>query len=273
MTIANNPSSAMLRELRQAKEDAVLTAATGEGGNPDGQIDELPAQASEDAPSEATPEIQAAASEETPTETQGAAASAREEEEPVRIGGHTFKNQAEAFAWAEQQERERELAEAHAAGIRETLEATRAPAQPDPEPEDDFEQRFYSNPKETLKEVQIRARDEAVQTIKQEMQRERLWDAFLQEYPDIRRKDAERILNENWETIGRMTDLAKAQKVLATKVRAEYEEITNLTKPRTALADRKQTVATGGGTPQRSVTPKNNDAPLDFASQLRANKR
>lgn len=273
MQVGNNPSSAMLKELAQAKDEAVRTAETGEGGNPNGQIDELPPEAPEVEASASSAEGEEAPAKEASAASEGESGDDGGEEEPIRIGGHTFKNQREAFAWAEQQERERELAEAHAAGIRETLEATRQPTQPDPEPEDDFEQRFYSNPKETLREVQARARDEAVSTIKKEMERERLWNNFLQENPDIRRKDAERVLQENWETIGRMTDLAKAQKALATKVRAEYEEIVSLTKPRTQLSDRKQTVSAGGNSPRAGVTPRKEEAPLDFASQLRANKR
>lgn len=257
--------SDMLKELAQAKDDAKHTAVTGEGGNPNGETIELTTQASEDQAREATPEVQAAASEETPEETQGSA----DQEEEIRINGQTFKSQREAFAYAEQLAREKELTEAHAAGIREALEATRQPTEQQPEPEDDFEQRFYSNPKETLKEVQSRARDEAVAIIKQEQERERIWNQFLSEHPDIRRKDAERVLQENWDVLGKMTDLKKAQAVLAQKVRAEYEEIIQAAKPRTVLAEKKQVLSPSGGQP-RSVTPQKVEKPLDFASQMRA---
>jgi len=271
--LENNPNSDMLKELRQAKEEAKLTAATGEGGNPNGQADELPQGSS---PLQASEET-AVNGEETPQEAPAEAeresapdAGGESEEGPIRIGDQTFKTSKEAIAYAERLEREKLLTEAHAAGVREALEATRQPVQPEPEPEDNFEERFYANPKETLKEIQARARDEAIQAIRAENQREKMWGEFLEQYPDIRRKDAERVLQENWDSIGKMTNVPEAMKVLARKVRSEYEEIIERTKPRTVLADKKQVVSAGGGAP-KSVTPqKKDDRPLDFASQIRA---
>jgi hypothetical protein len=258
----SNPESAMLKELREAKESAARTAATGEGGNPNGQAEELTPEASAlEASPEAT-EVEAAPAEETP------AAPAGEVEEPIRINGQIFATQREAFAYADQLAREKELTDAHAQGIREALEATRQPVATAPEPEDNFEERFYSNPKEELKNLKAQATAEAVQIIKAEQAREKIWNDFLNENPDIRRKDAERILSENWDVIGKMTDLKQGQKVLAQKVRAEYDEITQLTKPRTVLADKKQVQSPSGGAP-KGVTPKKEEAPLAFAQQMR----
>lgn len=258
--------SDMLKELAQAKEEAKHTAATGEGGNPDGQAEELPVPPSALAQGAEAAETQATTAEEAPTEAEGSAEPEAEEE--IRINGQVFKSQREAFAYAEQLAREKDLTEAHAAGIREALEATRQPVEQQPEPEDDFEQRFYANPKETLKEIQGRARDEAVAVIRAEQQRENLWNQFLAEHPDIRRKDAERILSENWDTIGKMTDLRKAQAVLAQKVRAEYDEIIQTAKPKTILSDKRQVVSPGGGQP-KGVTPKKEEKPLGMAAQMR----
>jgi hypothetical protein len=272
MQIENNPESAMLKELRQAKDEAQHTASTGEGGNPDGQADELPEGSSTLKASEETTVDATETSEETPTPSKGDATAddTDAEEGPIRIGGQTFKTQTEAIAYAERLEREKELTDAHAAGIREALEATRQPVQPNPELEDNFEERFYANPKEALKEVQTRARDEAVAVIRRETERERMWNDFITQYPDVRRKDAERVLHENWETIGRMTNVPDAMKTLARKVRSEYEEIVALTRPRTELSSKKQIVSTGGTAP-KSVTPQRKDErPLDFASQMRA---
>lgn len=274
----NNPASAMLRELKTAKEEAKVTARTGEGGNPNGQTEELPKGTSAFQASEETPVTGEETTEEAPQETEGIAVSGElaaesietaTEEEPIRIGGQTFKSQREAFDYAERLEREKELTDAHAAGIREALEATRAPVQPQPEPEDNFDEKFYANPKEALKEVQTRARDEAVAIVRAEAQRERLWDQFLNEYPDVRRKDAERILNENWETIGKMTDVPKAMRVIATKVRTEYEEIVALSKPKTVLAAKKQTVSASGAQPKGVTPQKKEDTPLSFAEEVR----
>lgn len=263
----NNPNSAMLKELKQAKDEAVTTAATGEGGNPDGQAEELPQGSSPLEASAETSETQETSAEETPAAAQG---DSSDEEGEVKLAGQTFKSTKEALTWAEERERERELTEAHTAGIREALEATRQPAQPDPEPEDDFEQRFYSNPKEALREVQARAVEEAEKRINANMTREKMWNDFLNEYPDLRRKDAERILNENWGVIGKMTDLKQAMKALAQRTRAEYDEIEQLRKPRTVLSDKKQVVSPSGGSPKGVTPQKNNDKPLDFAAQMRA---
>ncbi len=262
----SNPNSAMLKELAQTKEAAKNTAKTGEGGNSNGQAEELPQGSSPLEAREETPVDAPEASEETPETPEGEPTPT---EEPIRIGTQTFKNQTEAFAWAEDQERQRELTEAHAAGIRETLEATRVPVAPAPEPEDNFEERFYSNPKEALKEVQARATRDALAAVQAETHKEKLWNQFLGEYPEIRRKDAERILKENMDTIGKMTDVTKAMKAIATKVRSEYQEIAELTKPRTALANKTTTVAASGGSPSRVTPQKKDDRPLSFAEEMR----
>lgn len=262
--IENNPNSAMMREVGRlnAERKGELTESD----------EELPQGSSQVEESEETPVVEAGAAEETSEEAEGVAA--QSESEPIRIGDQIFTSEKEAFAYAAKLEQDRLLAEAHSAGIREALEATRAaqaPAQTE-EPEDDFEQRFYANPKEALKAVQAQARDEAVNLIRQEQQREKLWADFLTENPDIRRKDAERVLNENWETIGRLTDYDKAKKILAQRVRAEYEEIASYAKPRTTLASKPQAVSPSGGAP-RGVTPKGKEEKvLSFSEQLRQAK-
>lgn len=266
--IANNSNSAMLREVAQVNARA---QATARGENTE-QTEELPEGTSPVETQSAAPVAQAQTPEEAPEETQGESSSpapvaAAEAEEPVRVGEKTYRNYEEAFR---ELERERELEAAHSAGIREALEVTRAQNQPtQPEPEDDFEQRFYANPKETLKEVQAKARDEALAALKAEQQKEKLWSDFLSEFPDIRRKDAERVLAENMDTIGKLTDVERGKKLLAQKVRAEYDEILSQHKPRTQLASKPQAISPSGGTP-RGVTPtKKEETPLSFSEQMR----
>jgi hypothetical protein len=266
--------SEMLKELAQSKESAKHTAATGEGGNPNGQADELPEGSSPLEARPEAPEVEEESAEEAPVdesessdEPAKAAAGAK-----IRIGGREFESQEEAFKYAEQLERDNEITNAHAAGIREALEATRGPAQPQEEPEEDFDAKFYANPKETLKEIQAKATQDAIALIRAETQREKVWSDFLNEYPDIRRKDAERILSENADTIGKMTDLAAAQKKIAQKVREEYREIQDLMKPRTELKSSKQALSPSGGA-GKGVTPKKSEEkPLSFAEQIRQNR-
>lgn len=262
--------SEMMKEVMANNEKLKVTAQTGEGGNPDGETSELPEGASPLEASETAPVAEEAPAEGT---EEPASAAPAEEETLIRIGTETFKTQREAIAYAEQLEREKLVAESYNQGIRDTLNSNTGTA-PQPEPEDNFEERFYANPKETLKEVQAKARDEAIAVIRAENQRENLWTQFLTENPDIRRKDAERVLNENWDTIGKMTDLSKAMKVLAQRTRAEYEEIRDLMKPRTELSSKRGPASpSSGGTPARVTPEKKTEAPLSFAAQLKSIKR
>lgn len=200
------------------------------------------------------------------------AAPAVEEEEPIRIAGKTFKTQKEAIAYAEQLEQEKLISEAHAMGVREAIAAQQAATPPPAVVEEDFETKFYSNPKETLREIQARARDEAVAVIRAETTREKAWNDFLSEYPDIRRQDAEVILANSAKTIG-VLPWEEGRKALAQAVYKEYDEIANLRRPKTELHQKKQVLSPSGGA-ARGVTPKTDDEkPLSFSQQLRRLKR
>lgn len=260
--LENNSTSAMLKEVGRlhAEKKGQTTEA-----------EELPKGTSPIKASEETAVESEETAEETPAAAEGEPGgdAPASEEEPIRINGQVFKTQTEAFAYAEQLAREKELTDAHSAGVREALEASRQPTQPAAEPEDDFDQRFYSNPKETLRGLKEEAKREALAIMQQEQNRERLWGNFLTENPDIRRKDAERILMENWGTIGHMTDFDRAQKLLAQKVRSEYEEIAGLLKPRTVVESKKQAISPSGGSPGGVTPKKKDDAPLSMAQQMR----
>lgn len=261
--IESNPDSEMMREV------ARMNAERKGGRSEESENEETLPPGAE--PLAAAPN----APEETPEETSEGEAPAPVEEpadEPVRINGQEFKNAKEAFEYAERIAREKELTDAHAQGIREALEAQRlsnpAPAPQGPTKEE-LELEFYSDPVGAMAKVQARARDEAMSEIRAEQSRERAWNEFLTENPDIRRKDAERVLQENWQTIGTMTDLDRAKKLLAQKVRSEYAEISEMMKPRTQLADKKQTLSPAGGA-TRGVTPtKKEEKVLSFAEQMR----
>lgn len=195
------------------------------------------------------------------------------EEEEIRIGDQVFKTQAEAFRYAEKLEQEKLLAEAHSAGIQEVLRA-QAASQPAPIVEDKFDEEFYANPKATLEKVKLQATADAEARIDMKLAREKQWDTFLEKYPDIRRKDAERILSEQWDTLGKITDLEKGMQVLAQRVRADYAELEEIRKPRTALPEKKGAQTSRSGGSPISVTPKENEArPLTLAEQMRTLKR
>lgn len=261
--------SEMLQQVAEAKEAAKHTAQTGEGGNPDGQADELPEGSSPLEASEKASADEAEVAEEASAETERVA-SAEEPETLITINGREFKTQSEAIKYAEELERKAEAAELYNQGVRDALSAGK-PIEAQAQPEDDnFEERFYANPKEMLKEVQQKATQDALRQIQAEQKKEALWTEFLSSNPDIRRKDAERVLQENWDTLGAMTDVSRAMKVLAQKTRAEYQDIIDHHKPRTELAAKKgQVVSPAGGSAPRVTPQKKEEAPLDFASQLR----
>lgn len=259
----NSAPESTLAQLARAREEAKHTAKTGEGGSADGQAEDLP---------QGTTKVARSSSDEGDSggEAANAVAEAAEQEEEtlIRIGDQTFKSQADAIRYAERLESEKLASDAYNQGVREAMRAN-APAA-EPEPEDNFDERFYSDPKGTLKEVKDKAVNDALAIFRQEQQREVLWGQFLTAHPDIERKDAERILNDNWETIGKMTDLTKAQSVLAQRTRAEYQRMADRLKPRSELpAKGGQAVSPSGGS-AKGVTPeKKDEKPLDFISQMK----
>jgi hypothetical protein len=265
--------SEMAEQVRQAKEDAKNIAQTGVGGNANGQNDELPKGSSPVAASADSTEVTEEVAEES--EVEATAGEDTTGDDLIRIGDKEFKTQKEAIAYAQSLEEKNLHSELYNQGVRDALSAQgqqNAPAQA--EPEDNFEERFYSDPKGTLKAVEAKATQDALTIIRTEVARERQWDVFLTKYPDVRRKDAERVLNENWDTLGKMTDVEKAMGVLANKVRSDYEEIVNLTKPRTELPNKRgQVVSPSGGSARGVTQAKKDDKPLDFVSQMRTLKK
>lgn len=254
METVEQQGSEMMKEVAQAREEA-RRQARGEASPADSAVAAV-AVAAEEAP--------VVAAEETP-------AVVEEAEEIIRIGDKEFKTQAEAIKYAESLESDKLVSEAYNQGMRDTLQQSQAQVAPPPPEEDKFDEEFYTNPKEKLKKIKDEAIREALATVQAEQRKENLWGQFLNENPDIERRDAERILNENFETIGKMTDVAAAMKVLATKTRAEYQRMAERLAPRKELPNRGgQAVSTGnsngaGVTPQKKV-----EKPLDMFSQLRS---
>lgn len=198
---------------------------------------------------------------------------AEEKTELIRIGDKEFKTASEAIKYAEKLEYDKLVSEAYNQGIRDHMQTLKPAAAPE-EPEDDkFEERFYANPKETLKELKEQAKREALAVIQAEARKESLWNQFFDENPDLagQRSICEHVLQQNWDTIGAMTDVPKAMKILATKTRAIFQDYAERTKPRTELTGRNgQAVSAGVQAQSQSVTqPKKADEPLTITQQLR----
>lgn len=229
-----------------------------------------------EAKTEETPPAKAAEGEEAPV---AKVEEAPAEEEEIRIGDQVFKSTAEAIKYAEQLAHDKEISDAHAMGIQEALAASR-PAVVSEEPQEDtFDAEFYADPKKTLQKVKESAKAEVKQELKREQAIEEQWRTFEDENPDLvgYRELAKRVLQDNWETIGKMTDVPKARKILATKTRAFFQDYIDRAKPRTELPTKPaQVVSSGSPSGSSGVTPasaKKEEKPLDFVSQLKANKK
>ena len=92
----------MATEIRSTLEQLAMGVA-----NVKLEQDEVPAEETETVKAEAG----------TEGETPVAEAPVPEPEEEIRIGGQTFKTQAEAFRYAEQLEQDKLISEAHTAGV------------------------------------------------------------------------------------------------------------------------------------------------------------
>lgn len=259
-----------LKELAAIRTAATHTARTGEGGSVNEENEtELPSGGLTSAAAE-TNETSA----ETPAEASAAAPD--EAGELIKIGDKEFKSQAEAIKYAEQLETEKLINESYSAGIREALRAQAQPVAQEAAPEENFEEKFYADPKGTLKEVQAKATQDAIAQIKAEQTKEKLWNQFFDENPDLagHRFLCEITLQQNWDTLGAITDIPKAMKILATKTRAIFQEYNERAKPRTELAKGPaRVVSSGGGAPASVTQTKKDDPPLTLAQQMRQLRR
>jgi hypothetical protein len=79
-----------------------------------------------------------------------------------------------------------------------------------------------------------------------------------------------RILQENWDVLGKMRDEDKAMGILATKTRSYFDSIVEKRKPRTELPNKQaQVVSPGGGSRPGVTQTKKDAAPLTMAEQLK----
>lgn len=192
----------------------------------------------------------------------------------IRIGEREFDSESEAVEYAKELSDKVDKAEIYNSGVRDAIQQLQAQQPEEVAPVVDEDAEFYANPTEKLKKVRAEATADALKIMKAEKLKDEIWSRFGEEYPDVRRKDAERVLLENNDTIGRMTDWGAAMKKVAGKVREEYQEIRELTKPRTQIDTSKRPGVSPSGGKSSGVTPKKpEEKPLSFAEQLRNMKR
>jgi len=251
-----------LQELKEIRAEARESARGGKVA--DGEEVELPAGKG---PVGAPPEVEAA-----PAETE---VKVEEPEEIIRIGDQTFKTQGEAIKYAEKLEHANLVSESYNQGVREALQSTQKPETATPV-EDNFDEQFYSNPRETLRKMKEEAKNEALAVVDARDREEKAWGKFSSINPDLAdsRTEVMRILQENWDILGKMKDEDKAMGILATKTRSYFDSIVEKRKPRTELPNKVGQVVSPGGSGRPSVTQTKKEAvPLTMSEQLKNLRR
>jgi len=251
-----------LQELKEIRAEARANASASAKKEESEASAELPSGV---APVTAAPE----------TEVEESPAKVEEPEEIIRIGDRTFKTQGEAIAYAEKLEHANLVSESYNQGVREALQSTQKPEVAAPV-EDNFDEQFYSNPRETLRKMKEEAKNEALAVVDARDREEKAWGKFSSINPDLAdsRTEVMRILQENWDILGKMKDEDKAMGILATKTRSYFDSIVEKRKPRTELPNKVGQVVSPGGSGRPSVTQTKKEAvPLTMSEQLKNLRR
>jgi len=194
-------------------------------------------------------------------------------EAPITIDGREFTDHAEAWKYAESLAQDKAANDNYRQGVQDAMSQPNgqvaSPVTPEP---DDFEEKFYADPKKYLTErddkIRKQIKDEVTQESTQKATVDRLWNQFYNDNPDLVGKDrlVKSLLEENWNTLGHMTDAPSAMKILAQKTRTEIQSYIESSQPRTELPNNAGG-ASGGS--QSQVTPKKTDEPvLSFIEQV-----
>jgi len=168
-----------------------------------------------------------------------------------KIGDKSFKTQEEAFAYAQSLEQKTTLVEAQSNAYRQAIQdaalaqsAGQKVTQPAAEPEEDFDLKFYDNPKEYLKQygekISAAAEAKILSQIDAQSEEQKLWTDFFSNHPDLRdfKEDCETVLARNTPDV-RAIFQTKGQKAamdyLAQKTRAKFQSYNEATKPQREL--------------------------------------
>jgi len=212
-----------------------------------------------------------------------------DEANTVEIDGHRFASEADALKWAlsnkAQLEREKELADAYRSGISDSQVFTQGqlpqvtPAKQEDE-DPNFEERFYANPKEVLKELTAKAKREAFEELQRvtsarDIERE-VWDKFTSAHPDLAdfKEDVETIANHNQhkeiiQALVRTKGQEAAMNYVAQKTRAKFQAYAEATKQKTVLPRGAGPGTTPTGSDKKVTLPKKEEKPMSMKDQLR----
>lgn len=206
-----------------------------------------------------------------------------EQEARIKIGDQEFKTQEEAFAYAQSLAQKNTLVEAQSNAYRQAIQdaalaqaAAQKVTQPQAEPEEDFDAKFYENPKEYLKtygeKISAAAEAKILNQINTRTEEEKLWGEFFNGHPDLRdfKEDCEAVLGRHTEDI-RAIHQAKGQKAamdyLAQKTRAKFQSYIESTKPQRELS--RTSAGASMGSPSSVTRNIKEAAPVDFITEIR----
>lgn len=196
-----------------------------------------------------------------------------EPEEEFRIAGKVFRTQKEAWAYAEELERQNVASEAFRAGVEMAQRGNPSEAPAAPPEEETLPPEYYANPAKYLRERDARliaaAKAEVFDTVQKQTKHNETWSEFYNEYPDLAK--AQRmvgsILQDNWERL-KHVDTKIALREVATLTRKELGEIMAEKNPGQTLPKVKQATSSGTG---RTVTqPKQEEKALNFVGQTKS---
>lgn len=207
------------------------------------------------------------------------------------IGDKTFATQAEALAYAQQNlaalEREREILDAYRQGMTDASQqsgqgasgATEEPAE-DPLLADFDEDEFYTNPKEALKKVAARVREQALteqqRLIAQRDQDAQVWAEFTADHPEMAdyRAEVTSFVQSHAQEVSAIAN-TKGRKAayafVAGKLKEQFSRYAKALGPRKVLSRGGAPSPAGQGTGAKGVTPKGGaKKPLSMAEQIRS---
>lgn len=225
----------------------------------------------------------------TEQEAQAEAGITEGDDGEYKIGDQSFRTAQEAFAYANSLVHDKAIVEAQANAYRQAVvDASVAQSgaqnvtQNVPQEEDNFEQRFYEDPKKYLAEMRNKIKEEAKQeilgTVQQQTEDEKLWGEFFKQNPDLAdfKEDCEVTLTKIQRDVAAINK-AKGQKAamdfLAQKTRAKFQAYAELSKPKRELE--RTSSGPSFGSPNNVTRPAPKTQDLDFAAEIRSlrNKR
>lgn len=215
----------------------------------------------------------------TPPQAAEAPEAATPTEPKIRIGTREFTNQEEAFAYAEQLEQERLVADAFRHGVETASSAIPGNPQPAPaapEVTQEIDPLYYTDPQAYFRKRETEIVEKAKAAVQQDLQKkqshDQVWTQFYNDYPDLSAdKDlVEMFLQRDWGALQHI-ETKQALAKLAGTVRARLKTSVESRMPKVALPRVGATASPGGG--QQVTQPSQPSKPLNFTQQMNKLKK